>query len=304
MQLPVRWRYKLDRWRRDIRAHFQSRPAEQPRPRLCPACGTLVGANAARCHQCGASMNFSLAAASRSLGKILPQATTPVSYLILGFTTTVYVVSLMASMRRTGFAAPSGGLLGILFGLGGISGNILQRMGWSQPYLNIEQPWRLVTAIFLHGSLLHIGFNMWALMSVAPIVEEIYGSGRFFFVYIVTGACGYALSSAVGNNSVGASGALLGLIGVLLAMTMGRRNASLRMLQSQLVSWLIYLGLMGFMMRGMIDNFAHAGGLAAGFGLGKLMADRKPSGKEEQRRADVMGWADDGLIRRPAPASV
>jgi rhomboid protease GluP len=290
MPLPVRWRYKLDRWRNEIQAKFRSHPAAQPRPRLCPACGTLVGATATRCHQCGASMTFSLAAASRSLSRWVPQSS-PITYIILGLTSTLYVVSLLATMRRSGFAAPGGGLMGMLFGLGGINNLILVRMGESLPLgFNLQQPWRLVTAVFLHGSLLHIGFNMWALMSVASIVEEIYGSGRFLFIYVATGAFGYVVSSTFGNNSVGASGALMGLIGVLLAMTMGRRSASLRALQSQLVSWLIYMAVMGFMMRGTIDNFAHAGGLAAGFALGKIMSDRQPVDTVERRRADILGW--------------
>ena len=111
-------------------------------------------------------MTFSLAAASRSLSKLLPHAA-PVTYGILGLTSLLYVVSLLATMRRTGFAPPGGGLLGMLFGLGGISDVILIRMGESLPAVyNLQQPWRLVTAVFLHGSLLHIGFNMWALMNV------------------------------------------------------------------------------------------------------------------------------------------
>lgn len=290
MQLPVRWRYKLNRWRGSFQGQFRSGSGSQPRPRLCPSCGTLVGSTATKCHECGASMTFSLAAASRSLSKLV-SATAPVTYMILGVTSTIYVVSLLATMRRTGFVAPGGGLMGMIFGFGGISNVILIRMGESLPQgFNLEQPWRLVMAIFLHGSLLHIGFNMWALMSVAPIVEEIYGSGRFFFMYIVTGAFGYLVSSAVGNYSVGASGALMGVIGVLLAMTMGRQSAGLRMLRSQLISWLIYMAVMGFMMRGIIDNWAHGGGLAAGFVLGKVMIDRKPADTIERKRADLLGW--------------
>ena len=69
MPLPVRWRYKFDRWRSQIAAMFHSEPKTM-RPRLCPACGTLVGSTATKCHQCGASMTFSMAAASRSLGPV------------------------------------------------------------------------------------------------------------------------------------------------------------------------------------------------------------------------------------------
>ena len=223
MPLPARWRYKLDRWRNDIAGQFRSRSsASAPRPRLCPACGTLVGATATKCHQCGASMTFSLAAASRSLSKLMPHAA-PLSYLIVAVTSTLYVISLLATMRRTGFAPPGGGLFGMLFGLGGISNYILVRMGESLPlYFNLQQPWRLVTAIFLHGSLLHLGFNMWALMSVAPMVGEILRLWTFpLHLCRDQLPLGYLASSAFGNNSVGASGALLGLVGVLLAMTAG-----------------------------------------------------------------------------------
>ena len=67
--------------------------------------------------------------------------------------------------------------------------------------------------------------------------------------------------------------------------------ASLRMMRSQLTSWIIYMAVMGFMMRGVIDNWAHGGGLAAGFILGKLMIDRKPADTIERKRADLLGWA-------------
>ena len=292
MELPVRWRYKLDRWRNELAAKLHREP-KQARPRLCPACGTLVGATSNRCHQCSANMSFSVAAASRSLGRLLPQ-TSPVTYGLLSLCCVLYGVSLLSTIHQSGFAAPTGGL-GALFNLGGIGSQILDRMGASAPLpYDLAQPWRLVTAIFLHGSLLHIGFNMWVLMDIAPIIEELYGSARFLFIFIATGAFGYLLSSSFGRFSVGASGSLLGLIGVLLALTMGRRASSMRMLRSQLISWLVYIAVLGLIMPG-IDNFAHLGGFASGFALGKLMTDRKPADPTEQRRAFALGWTA-GLV--------
>ncbi len=292
MELPVRWRYKLDRWRKELAAKLHREP-QQPRPRLCPACGTLVGATSSRCHQCGANMAFSVAAASRSLGRLLPQ-TSPVSYAILSLCCVLYGVSLMATMRSSGFEAPTGGL-GAIMNLGGISGQILLRMGESLPLpYDLAQPWRLITAIFLHGSLLHIGFNMWVLMDIAPTIEELYGSARFLFMFVATGAFGYVVSATFGNNSVGASGSLLGLIGVLLAITLGRRNESMRQLRSQLITWLIYIAVLGVIMRG-IDNYAHLGGFVSGFALGKVMSDRQPTDLIERRRAFALGWTA-GLV--------
>jgi rhomboid protease GluP len=285
--LPVRWRYKLDRWRSELAAKLHREPT-QPRPRLCPACGTLVGATSTRCHQCGANMSYSVAAASRSIGRLLPQ-TSPVSYGILSICCVLYGVSLLATMHQSGLQAPTGGL-GAIMNIGGISGQILLRMGESLPLpYDLAQPWRLITAIFLHGGLLHIAFNMWVLMDIAPTIEELYGSAQFLFIFIVTGAFGYLVSATFGNVSVGASGSLLGLIGVLLALTLGRRSASMRQLRSQLISWLVYIAVLGLIMRG-IDNYAHLGGFVSGFALGKVMSDRRPSDVTERRRAFALGW--------------
>lgn len=248
-----------------------------------------MGSSAGRCHQCGASLTFSLAAASRSLSRLLPQ-TAPVTYGILGLCCILYGVSFLITINRNGFQAPAGGL-GALFGLGGISPLVLVRMGSSSTFLDLVQPWRLITAVFLHGSLLHLGFNMWVLMDLGPTIEEMYGSARFFFAFIVTGVCGYILSFLTGHpNSVGASGSLLGLIGLLLALTMGRQGIAMRMLRSQLLYWLVYIAIMGILMRGTIDNFAHIGGFVAGFLLGKVMKDRQPADAIERRRAYALGW--------------
>jgi rhomboid protease GluP len=264
---------------------------KQGRPQLCPSCGTLVGANATRCHQCGANLTFSMAAASRSLGNLLP-ATAPATYGILGFSCLLYIVSLLATIHTNGLQPPGGGGIFALLRIGSIDGSVLTRFGMSYPMpVDLIQPWRLVMAVFLHGSLMHIVFNMWVLMDIGPQIEELYGSARFFFIYVATGIGGYVLSSTLsGHPSMGGSGALLGLIGVLLAITTGRKSAGMQMLRSQIVRWLVYIAIWGFLFPG-IDNYAHFGGLVAGFGLGKIMADRPPGSPEERNRANALGWA-------------
>jgi rhomboid protease GluP len=260
-----------------------------PRPKLCPACRTLVGAGATRCHQCGASMTFSLAAASRSLEGLIP-TTSPATYAILTLSCLLYGLSLLWTIRLGELAGPGGGLFGLM-NIGTIDGHVVQRLGASLPLAtNLHEPWRFVMAIFLHGSLMHIIFNMWVLMDIGPHIEELYGSARYVFIYVVAGIGGYALSSFFGHFSVGGSGALLGLIGVLLAVTMGRRSAGMQMLRGQLIRWLIYMAVWGLMFPG-IDNMAHLGGLATGFALGKMMVDRLPVTPEERSRAYVLGWA-------------
>jgi rhomboid protease GluP len=258
----------------------------EPRPKLCPSCGALAGTTASRCYQCGASLTFSLAAASRSLGRLMP-TTSPATYAILTLSCLIFATSLLATISQNGSFALQGGI----FNFGAISGDVLQRLGASLPFgINSQQPWRFVTAIFLHGSVLHILFNMWVLMDIGPQIEELYGSARYLFIYVVTGIGGYVLSSFSGHFSVGGSGALLGLIGVLLAVTTGRRSAGMQMLRSQVIRWLIYIAVWGLLFPG-IDNMAHIGGFVCGFALGKLMADRPPASPEERKRAYAMGWA-------------
>lgn len=290
MDLSPRLRWKLDRFREQMSGLFGSSPKGDARPKLCPACGTLVGSTATKCHQCGASMTFGMAAATRSISRLLPTES-PATYGILTLSCLLYGASLLATLRSSGLQAPAGGGFSALMGLGGISGQILYRLGASLPWPgDLLQPWRLVMASFLHGGLLHIGFNMWVLMDIGPQIEELYGSARYLFMYVITGIGAYLLSSLVGHFSIGGSGSLLGLIGVLLALTTNRQSASMQMLRSQLIKWLVYIAIMGFMFSG-IDNFAHLGGLVSGFILGKIMVDRAPSSPEERRNANILGWA-------------
>jgi rhomboid protease GluP len=288
LPLSIRWRYKLDRWRGQLAGMFRSDP-KQMRPQLCPACGTLVGATATKCHQCGASMRFSFAAASKSLGRWMPQ-TSPVTYALLTICCVMFGLSMVITARMQGFASPGGGPLGMLTNLGGIATQVNYRLGASLPLAyNLGQPWRFITAIFLHSSILHIVFNMWVLMDIGPMVEELYGSARYLFLYVASGAAGYLLSSAVGNLSVGASGSLLGLVGVLLAATTGRKSLAAQSLRSALIRWLVYIAVLGLIMRS-TDNFAHLGGLAAGYLLGRVMPDRQPADMAERKRANLLGW--------------
>ena len=139
---------------------------------------------------------------------------------------------------------------------------------------------------------MHIGFNMWFLMNIGPLVEELFGSARFWFIYVFTGIGGYVLSSAVSlRPSVGGSGALLGLVGVMLAVTQGKQSAGMSMLRQQIIRSLIYIAVFGILAWGVVDNYAHIGGLATGYLLGRLMMDRPPMSPKERTRAYLLGWS-------------
>ena len=280
MALPYQWQMRKERLQKMFGGMFGG--GGERRPQLCPACGSLVGINATRCHQCGTNLRFGLAAWSKGLSEFFG-GHAPVTTIILIVNIVMFILSLLVT-----FKTEETGGFSLLFGMGN---EALYRLGASNPYavLVLHQWWRLITASFLHGGLLHIGFNMMVLLDIGPIVEELYGSPRYLFLYIVTGAAGFSLS-VFHHPAVGASASLLGLIGILIAVTTKRSGAAMQAMRSRLISWVVSIFAIGFLARGMIDNWGHFGGLAAGFLLGKLLADRVPMAPDERKTAYVLGW--------------
>ena len=138
--------------------------------------------------------------------------------------------------------------------------------------------WRLLTVVLVHGSIIHLAFNMYALWIIGPIVETLYGSVRFLAIYLACAAAGSAASYVFADArlSVGASGAIFGLFGVLLvadrvhkpALTRGARSLTMQ------IGMLIAVNLViGFTVPA-IDNAAHIGGLVAGAWLGLVIVPR------------------------------
>ncbi|MFL6196880.1 MAG: rhomboid family intramembrane serine protease [Thermoanaerobaculia bacterium] len=131
--------------------------------------------------------------------------------------------------------------------------------------------WRLVTSMFLHGGFVHLALNAWALYQLGSLFEIWMGSGRMLGVYFATGIAASVTSTYFSKvPSIGASGAIFGLLGALIASLLRRRSALTpqgRSILMQLVSWAVLNVVFGFSMPG-IDNSAHLGGCAAGLLLG------------------------------------
>jgi rhomboid protease GluP len=132
--------------------------------------------------------------------------------------------------------------------------------------------WRLVAHAFLHGGIIHILFNMFALTDLGRICEPLLGRERFSVVYIASAvagglaSAGWAMLRHHGTiPSVGASGAICGLVGLLLGFSLRHRDRELR---DQILRSVVYLAVLGFAIPH-VDNAAHAGGLVTGtvFGL-------------------------------------
>ncbi len=150
------------------------------------------------------------------------------------------------------------------------------------PAIRAGEYWRLVTSMFLHGGLLHLALNGFALFQLGSLLELLMGSPRMLLVYFVTGIAG-SLASATFTQapSVGASGAIFGLLGALIAFLLRRRGALTpqgKSILMQLVGWAainVFLGISSNAGPGgpHIDNSAHFGGGAAGLLLGFLLPE-------------------------------
>ncbi|GAB4542336.1 MAG: hypothetical protein Kow0063_34190 [Anaerolineae bacterium] len=147
------------------------------------------------------------------------------------------------------------------------------------------QVWRLLTSMFLHIGLMHLFFNSYALFAFGIEVERLYGSARLLAIYLLAGLYGSLTSFALGPNlSAGASGAIFGLLGVMLAYFRLHRQMFGEWGRQRLLNLLGVAGfnlVLGFTVPG-IDNLAHLGGLLSGAILGWLLAPQYQIGVNER----------------------
>lgn len=173
-------------------------------------------------------------------------------------------------------------LLNLASGMSPMSPRAIELLAWGGNHLpaTLEQPWRLVAAVFLHGGILHLAFNMWALWDTGRLAERFYGNLQLALIYAVAGLAGSIASlffAARTGVSVGASGAIFGVVGCLLAAIFTKsRKLPAALVASMRSSMLFFVGyslFMGFVV-GFIDNAAHIGGLVAGFLMGMVLAEK------------------------------
>lgn len=130
--------------------------------------------------------------------------------------------------------------------------------------IKYNQYYRLITSMFLHGSIMHILFNMYSLYIIGPQVENFYGKNKYLFIYLLSGMFG-ALFSIIFTKtwSVGASGAIFGLLGSIIYFGYYYRLYLGDVIKSQIIPVIIINLIIGFT-SGNIDNAAHIGGLLGG----------------------------------------
>lgn len=219
--------------------------------RMCPHCRAFITTDDKVCPYCDTPVGPSARDRLRSadiLGGLVPSAQF-LTILLLTLNIGMYLVTMVATSKMDESLA-------------------LARYGAAFPMAVFNgQWWRLITAGFLHGGLMHIGFNMWALMDIGRHAEETYGPKRMSVIYILSTMGGFGLSMIRGTYlTVGASAGLFGLIGAMIAVGVIHRNsAQAAAIKAFYIRWAIYGLLWGLLPMFHVDNAAHLGGMATGF---------------------------------------
>jgi rhomboid protease GluP len=177
----------------------------------------------------------------------LPASSPRVTYTILGITVVVYLLQLLSQF---------------IFGY-----DLVVNLGAkANDAIRAGQLWRFFTPMLLHGSILHIGFNMYALYIFGIGLERRYGHGRFLLIYILSGFAGAVFSFLFSSAySIGASGAIFGLIGaegIFLFQNRKLFGAQVRRALNNVI-FVVAINLFLGLQPG-IDNWGHVGGLMGG----------------------------------------
>lgn len=253
---------------------------------LCTSCGKLVGVRDPVCWNCGRRHPglWGFGRVLGTLGRHLGLAD-----IAIGGCALLYMATLVADPQGIGASG--------LFDFLSPSMRSLFRFGASGalPVFGAQRWWTVLSAAWLHGSLLHIFFNMLWVRQLAPDMAELYGAPRTVIIYTVAGITGFTLSSFAGYEfggmpifflrgaqlTIGASASIFGLLGALVYY--GRRGGSSH-IRGQAMTLAIVLFVFGFVMPN-IDNYAHLGGFLGGYVMAKWLDPLEPE------RTDHMVWA-------------
>ena len=232
---------------------------------VCPGCGALVGVRDPACYMCGRA-NPGLF----GFGPALRQLTARVGFaeFVIGASSLLYIVSLLLSGSQLqvagggmSFLSPSNIAVQVLGASGAYP--VFVRGAW----------WTILSASWLHGSFLHILFNMMWVRDLGTAMVDLIGTPRTIIVYVVSGVAGFLLSSVLplapihvpllhgAPLTLGASASIFGLLGALVHY--GRKSGS-SYTYSQAMRYAVILFVMGLIMPG-VDNSAHLGGFVGGY---------------------------------------
>jgi rhomboid protease GluP len=257
--------------------------------RMCPHCRAFITDKDKICPYCNEAVGpryIERANVGAVIGGFIPQARFN-TMLILLINAGLFVATLIFSMK----AGASGGF-------GDIDQRVLLAFGSKVPLAYLQemgspyygQWWRLVTAGFLHGGLLHILMNSWVLFDLGAQVEAIYGASRMWVIYFLGTVAGFYASAVFSPHiSIGASAGLCGLIGAMIALGVRHRNPAGNAIRGMYIRWAIYTLIWGLLFPA-VDNYAHIGGMAAGFVVAYFAETPRAAGPSE-RLWQVASWS-------------
>jgi rhomboid protease GluP len=240
---------------------------------VCPSCGSLVGVRDDKCYSCGRANPglWGFAPMLRQFGADLGFVP-----IVIGTSSVIYVLTLLASGSEVSvfsggmnILVPSSRAL-LVFGMSGAIPVFVQGRWWT-----------LLSASWIHGSLLHILFNMMWVRQLGPATADVVGPARTVIIYTIAGVSGFFLSSLAGfllaglpipilhgaYYTMGASASIFGLLGALVHY--GRKSGS-RLIHGEAMRYAVILFVFGLIMPG-VDNYAHAGGFLGGYAASAFM---------------------------------
>jgi membrane associated rhomboid family serine protease len=224
--------------------------------RVCPYCRELNGASEARCFRCGRRLPGPLSDGVFRAVRELLGADAPVTRLLLALELIVFAL-LVAADRRfpLGFNDPP------------FRASTLLRFGALGGASDVSERWRLLSAVFVHMSVLHVGMNLWMFTDLGARLERELGGARAALVFLVAGVLGFVASelwyAPLHLLTAGASGGVFGQIGAEVGILRARRDPEWR---RSLARNVMYALLLSFALR--VNTAAHLGGFAAGIALG------------------------------------
>lgn len=230
---------------------------------ICPHCRKLISTSETKCPYCGLKRPSALvhragwAAVLRSPRHLI-QTLVVINAAMFLFSLLLFPGDMGLSPSPLSFLTPPDSSLLLV----GATGTI--------PIVKYGRWWTLLTANYLHGSLLHILFNMFALRYIFLLVSREFGTARVIIVYTIGGAVGFWVSYMAGIRlTIGASAAVCSLIGAALYFGKTHGGVYGKAVFQQIGGWAVGLMLFGLMPG--INNWGHGGGMAAGFLLGYLL---------------------------------
>jgi rhomboid protease GluP len=256
-----------------------SRSTSTSRAVSCPNCRALNGVDFDRCVRCGAALAHAVTATDPIRGHVEGGSLVGTK-LIIGATTFVFALQIADILASFGPTA-----IGAFLYTGSASNALRFGAALLAPAYVAREPWRLLSAVFVHYGFLHFVMNMLSAANLGRIAEPLVGSARFIAAYLIAGLVGFmvtavqvGLHGASYGTTAGASGAVLGVLGVLIGFHVRRRDPRFRAYAMQA---LIYGVLFGFAVNAsglgvMINNSAHIGGLTCGALLGFVYGGARP----------------------------